>query len=173
MRGRRRPWTSPRLGAEPFTALRSEAEPPALPVDPQRNLSVQFTSGTTSRPKAVLWTHANGLWAGKISAVHMRLRRDDVTLIYMPLFHTNAQGYSMLATLWAGGTFVIHPKFSASRFWDTCLRHGVTWMSMIPFAYKALMKFPCPTTANDSGADPPASPPWARILGWRPSAGGA
>lgn len=132
------------LDAEPFTALRSDAEPPALPVDPQRNLSVQFTSGTTSRPKAVLWTHANGLWAGKISAVHMRLRRDDVTLIYMPLFHTNAQGYSMLATLWVGGTFVIHPKFSASRFWDTCLRHGVTWMSMIPFAYKALMKFPVP-----------------------------
>ena len=132
------------LKADPFTALRSDGALPPLPRDPQRNLSVQFTSGTTSRPKAVLWSHANGLWAGKISAAHMRLRRDDVTLIYMPLFHTNAQGYSMLATLWAGGTFVIHPKFSASRFWDTCLRHGVTWMSMIPFAYKALMKYPVP-----------------------------
>ena len=104
-----------------------------------RNLSVQFTSGTTSRPKAVLWTHANGLWAGKVSAIHMRLRRDDITLVYMPLFHTNAQGYSMLATHWSGGTIVLQPKFSASRFWPLCLKHRVTWVSMIPFAFKALM----------------------------------
>ncbi len=104
-----------------------------------RNLSVQFTSGTTSRPKAVLWTHANGLWAGKVSAIHMRLRRDDITLVYMPLFHTNAQGYSMLATHWSGGTIVLQPKFSASRFWPLCLKHQVTWVSMIPFAFKALM----------------------------------
>jgi len=132
------------VGGVPFAELASDGAVPALPRDPQRSLSVQFTSGTTSRPKAVLWTHANGLWAGRISAVHMRLRRDDVTLVYMPLFHTNAQGYSMLATLWSGGTMVVQPKFSASRFWDVCLRHGVTWVSMIPFGYKALMKQPVP-----------------------------
>jgi len=132
------------VGAVPFAELAGDGTVSALPRDSQRNLSVQFTSGTTSRPKAVLWTHANGLWAGRISAVHMRLRRDDVTLIYMPLFHTNAQGYSMLATLWSGGTMVVQPKFSASRFWDTCQRHGVTWVSMIPFGYKALMQQPVP-----------------------------
>ena len=124
----------------PYSSLYSETDLPPLPRDPQRNLSVQFTSGTTSRPKAVLWTHANGLWAGKVSAIHMRLGRDDVTLIYMPLFHTNAQGYSMLSTHWSGGTIVVQPKFSASRFWEVCLRHGVSWVSVIPFAFKALMK---------------------------------
>lgn len=136
--------TAAGVGAVPFADLGSDGAMPELPRDPQRSLSVQFTSGTTSRPKAVLWTHANGLWAGRISAVHMRLSRDDVTLVYMPLFHTNAQGYSMLATLWSGGTMVVQPKFSGSRFWDVCLRHGVTWVSMIPFAYKALMKQPVP-----------------------------
>ena len=112
--------------------------------DPQQNLSVQFTSGTTSRPKAVLWTHANGIWAGKTSAQHYRLREDDITLIYMPLFHTNAQGYSMLATHWSGGTVVVQPKFSASRYWDVCMDHGVTWASMIPFAIKTLLNQPVP-----------------------------
>jgi crotonobetaine/carnitine-CoA ligase len=105
---------------------------------------VQFTSGTTSRPKAVLWTHANGLWAGKIGAVHLRLLQDDRTLIFMPLFHTNAQGWSMLPTIWSGGTFVLQPRFSASRFWDLSLRYQLTWLSTIPFAFKAIAGQPVP-----------------------------
>lgn len=117
---------------------------PPLATDPLRNLSVQFTSGTTSRPKAVLWTHANGLWAGKISAAHMRLRADDVTLTFLPMFHTNAQGYSMLATAWSGGTMVLQPKFSASRFWEVSMRHRCTWTSTIPFVFKAIAGQPVP-----------------------------
>lgn len=132
------------FGAVPYADLLADSQPPALPVDPMRNLSVQFTSGTTSRPKAVLWTHANGLWAGKVSAIHMRLRTDDITLCFLPLFHTNAQGYSMLATHWSGGTLVVQPKFSASRFWPVSLANKVTWTSTIPFAFKALAAQPVP-----------------------------
>ncbi|MCB1643958.1 MAG: AMP-binding protein [Pseudomonadales bacterium] len=132
------------VDAVPFADLFSEAPVEPVAVESADNLSVQFTSGTTSRPKAVLWTHANGLWAGKVSAIHMRLRREDITLVYMPLFHTNAQGYSMLATHWSGGTMVMQPRFSSSRFWDVCLKHRVSWVSMIPFGYKALMSQPVP-----------------------------
>lgn len=131
------------LGAEPFAAVFTDAPLPALPRDPDRNFAVQFTSGTTSRPKPTVWTNANALWGGKSMSMNMRLRREDVTLIYMPLFHANAQ-ISLLSTLWSGGTIVVHPKFSASRFWDTCAAHGVTWVSMIPFAFKALKGRPVP-----------------------------
>ncbi len=130
--------------AVPFADLLVDGEPPELPTDPMRNLSVQFTSGTTSRPKAVLWTHANGLWAGKVSAIHMRLRNDDTTLAFLPLFHTNAQGYSMLGTHWSGGTLVVQPKFSASRFWDVSIANRATWLSTIPFAFKAIADQPVP-----------------------------
>jgi crotonobetaine/carnitine-CoA ligase len=126
------------------TLLATAAEPPPLEPDPMRSLSVQFTSGTTSRPKAVLWTHANGLWAGRISAAHMRLRADDVTLLFLPLFHTNAQGYSMLASHWSGSTVVLQPKFSASRFWSVSRKHRVTWCSTIPFAIRSLAAQPVP-----------------------------
>lgn len=132
------PDTRAPAGSLAFQELLADGEPPERPRDPMQPLGVQFTSGTTSRPKAVLWTHANGLWAGKISASHMRLRRDDVSLVFLPLFHTNAQGYSMLATHWSGGTMVLQPRFSASRFWPVSVRHGVTWCSTIPFAFKAL-----------------------------------
>lgn len=139
------PASSSAASARPFAELLAgPAEPPALVRDPMRPLSVQFTSGTTSRPKAVLWTHANGLWAGKISAAHMRLRRDDVTLVFLPMFHTNAQAWSMLATHWSGGTMVLQPRFSASRFWEISLRHRVTWCSLIPFVFKAIMDQPVP-----------------------------
>lgn len=128
-----------RIQGTPFSDLFADQACAIKRPDPRRNLSVQFTSGTTSRPKAVLWTHANGIWAGRTSAQHYRLRREDITIVYMPLFHTNAQGYSMLATHWSGGTIVVQPKFSASRFWDVCMAHKVTWASMIPFAFRALM----------------------------------
>jgi crotonobetaine/carnitine-CoA ligase len=109
------------------------------PAHPMADLGIQFTSGTTSRPKAVLWTHANVMWGAEMSAAHMRLRDSDTTLVILPLFHTNAQTYSMLPTMWTGGTMVLQPRFSASRFWEVSLRHHVTWCSMIGFCVKALM----------------------------------
>ena len=135
----------PGVAAVEFAQLHASADNwMPRPPSPSANLSVQFTSGTTSRPKAVLWTHANGVWAGMVSAAHMRLRRDDVCLVFLPMFHTNAQGYSMLATLWSGGTFVMQPKFSASRFWDISMKHHTTWLSTIPFSFKALLGLPVP-----------------------------
>lgn len=131
------------LGATPLAEVFSDGPQPDLPTDHSRDFAVQFTSGTTSRPKPTVWTNANALWAGKTIAMNVRLRRDDVTLLYLPLFHANAQ-VTFFSALWAGNTIVVHPRFSASRFWDTCAAHGVTWVSMIPFAFKALSGRPVP-----------------------------
>ena len=112
---------------------------PDRQVEPMADLSIQFTSGTTSRPKAVLWTHANAVWGGRMNAMHFRLSPADVGLAFLPLYHTNAQSYSMLGTLHVGGTLVLQPRFSASRFWEVSLRNRCTWTSMIPFCVKALL----------------------------------
>ena len=121
---------------------RIDADPAGLPErprDPMAPFSVQYTSGTTSRPKGVLWTHANALWGARVNAEHETLRADDVHLVALPLFHTNAQAYSVLATLWAGATAVILPRFSASRFWEISLEHRCTWFSMVPFCARAIL----------------------------------
>ena len=129
----------------PFSALRSEdVAVPVRAAEAMAPNSVQYTSGTTSRPKGVVWTHANALWGAKMCAHHLELTQDDVTLAFLPLFHTNALAYSMLSTMWSGGTLVLQPKFSASRFWDVIVRNGCTWNSTIPFAMFALMKHPAP-----------------------------
>ena len=137
------PPAHPVQAAQHFDAIDAEPLPRRAP-NPLAPCSVQYTSGTTSRPKAVLWTHANALWGARINAVHEDLRADDVHLVYLPLFHTNAQAYSILATLWAGGTAVVQPRFSASRFWEVSNKHRCTWTSLVPFVVKALLPLELP-----------------------------
>jgi crotonobetaine/carnitine-CoA ligase len=157
--------------ADSFEQLFADnADRPRRATDPLA--PVQYTSGTTSRPKAVLWTHANALWGAKVNAAHQDLHEDDVHHIYLPLFHTNALAYSMLASLWVGGSCVIQPRFSASRFWRVALEHGCTWTSTIPFCMKALLEHEIPkdhkfrlwgTAVND----PPAFAAFGiKTIGW-------
>lgn len=133
--------------SESFDAIDGDPQRlPARPHDPLAPFSVQYTSGTTSRPKGVLWTHANALWGARVNAVHETLRADDTHLVTLPLFHTNAQAYSILATLWARATAVVMPRFSASRFWPVSLEERCTWTSVIPFSVRALLAHEVPET---------------------------
>ena len=159
--------------SEAFEALFADsADRPRRAADPLASCSVQYTSGTTSRPKAVLWTHANALWGAKINAAHEDLRADDIHQVHLPLFHTNALAYSMLATLWVGATAVIQPRFSASRFWDTALAHRCTWVSVVPFCVKALMEREVPKNHHfrlwgSAICEPPTDKLFgAKTIGW-------
>jgi carnitine-CoA ligase len=158
---------------ERFEALFADsADRPRRAVDPLAACSVQYTSGTTSRPKAVLWTHANALWGAKVNAAHQDLHEGDVHQTYLPLFHTNALAYSMLASLWVGASCVIQPRFSASRFWPVALEHNATWTSTIPFCMKALLEHEIPKNHSfrlwgTAVNDPPAFAVFGiKIIGW-------
>jgi crotonobetaine/carnitine-CoA ligase len=171
-------------GAEPAQAKRAprsdsfetlfadSADRPRRSIDPLAPCSVQYTSGTTSRPKAVLWTHANALWGAKVNASHQDLHQGDVHQTYLPLFHTNALAYSMLASLWVGASCVIQPRFSASRFWGVALEHGCTWTSTIPFCMKALLEHEIPRDHKfrlwgSAVCEPPAfAALGVKIIGW-------
>jgi carnitine-CoA ligase len=165
------------LGSEPgtdgFVHLFGDAtDAPRVGADPMRDVGIQYTSGTTSRPKGVVWTHANALWGFRINAAHTGTTRDDVHMLHMPLFHTNAQAYSLGAALYAGGTCVVTPRFSSSRFWPTSLKHGCTFASMIAFCTRALMAHDVPadhTYRMWGGAvcEPPTDAHFGvRTLGW-------
>ena len=158
---------------EPFAALDGDPTNLALrPHDPWAPFGIQYTSGTTARPKAVLWTHANALWGARMCAQHEDLRPEDKHLVHLPLFHTNAQAYSVLASLWAGASVVLVPRFSASRFWPVSLKHEATWTSMVPFCLKALMGQPRPERHSyrlwGNGVCEPASDPLfgVKTVGW-------
>jgi len=114
------------------------ASVPDRAADPTIPVGVMFTSGTTSLPKAVVHTHANAIWTSRVGPRNIDLRPGDTYLIYLPFFHVNAQTWSLWSILGVGGTIVLQPKFSASRFWEVVQRHSVTHISLIPFVFKAL-----------------------------------
>jgi len=132
-------------GCDPWQSLYGDAESvPARPADPMLPVGVMFTSGTTSLPKAVVHTHANAIWTSRVGPRNIDLRPGDTYLIYLPFFHVNAQTWSLWSILGVGGTIVLQPKFSASRFWDVVTTHSVTHISLIPFVFKALAGKPMP-----------------------------
>jgi crotonobetaine/carnitine-CoA ligase len=159
--------------ASSFDVLLGDAvDRPRRPHDPAAPVCVQYTSGTTSRPKGVLWTHANALWGAKINAVHETLSRDDVHLVFLPLFHTNAQAYSVLASLWAGATCVIQPRFSSSRFWSVAAAQRCTWCSMVWFCLRALAEVEKPASHTfrlwgNAMSEPPSDQIFGvKTIGW-------
>jgi crotonobetaine/carnitine-CoA ligase len=159
--------------ADAFDSLFADsADRPRRATDPLAPCSVQYTSGTTSRPKAVLWTHANALWGAKVNAAHQDLHAGDVHQTYLPLFHTNALAYSMLASLWVGASCVIQPRFSARRFWSVAAEHGCSWTSTIPFCMKALLEHEIPKQHTfrlwgTAVCEPPAFAAFGiKIIGW-------
>ncbi|GGC68535.1 ATP-dependent acyl-CoA ligase [Siccirubricoccus deserti] len=140
------PGQAPARG-DSFDALLAEgadAAPPRRAPDPSPPVAIQYTSGTTARPKGVVWTHANALWGARVNAAHERLHPDDVHHVVLPLFHANAMAYSVLAALWAGATAVLQPRFSSSRFWGAALKHRTTFASLAPFCLKALLNVETP-----------------------------
>ncbi|MFB9905786.1 AMP-binding protein [Allokutzneria oryzae] len=130
---------TPPTRADSFAALAADPNDlVAAPPDPLALMSVQYTSGTTGRPKGVRWTHANALWAARVNSLHHGLRSEDCHLVYQPLFHANALGGATLPSIWVGGRIVLTPKWSTSRFWDISLREGCTWLLLMGLSIRAI-----------------------------------
>jgi acyl-CoA synthetase (AMP-forming)/AMP-acid ligase II len=90
-----------------------------------------YTSGTTGKPKGVLLTHGNLLTNAREIAQWLQLGEADRSLMIMPLFHVNALMTTGMATLWAGGSCVLAPAFSASRHWQRVSKYGVTYFGSV------------------------------------------
>lgn len=104
-----------------------------LPLPPGKGGELLLTtSGTTGIPKGVRLRADQLAWtAAQIQRSH-RLTQADRGLAVLPFYHINAPVVSLLATLSAGATVVIAPRFSASQFWAWIARERITWASIAP-----------------------------------------
>lgn len=97
----------------------------AATMQPGDTLAILYTSGTTGPSKGVCCPHAQYFWWGALSADALGVREHDVLLTTLPLFHINALNTFAQALL-HGATYVLEPRFSASGFWPTLIKHKAT-----------------------------------------------
>lgn len=109
------------------------------------------TSGTTSRPKGVPLTHANLMASIKNIAATYALTPEDTSLIVMPLFHVHGLIGATLSTLLSGGTVIVPPSFSGTKFWPLIQEHRATWYSAVPTIHQILLSRADADSAPHSG----------------------
>ena len=101
-----------------------------------------YTSGTTGKPKGCLLTHGNLIANAKQIAEWMNFTDRDRLLTMMPLFHMNAVSVTTMTALYAGGSTVVSPKFSASRFWDIVEKYRITSFGSVATMLSMLLNSP-------------------------------
>ena len=100
--------------------------PPEVEIGEDDEAIIIYTSGTTGKPKGCLLTHGNLVANARQIAGWLNFTERDRLLTVMPLFHMNAVSVTTMTPLYAGGSTVVSPKFSASRFWQIVSDYGVT-----------------------------------------------
>src|SRR5436190_4931847 len=93
---------------------------------PDDDAIIIYTSGTTGKPKGCLLTHGNVIANARQISNWLGFTEEDRLLTVMPLFHMNAVSVTTMSALYAGGSTVISPKFSASQFWKIISDYQVT-----------------------------------------------
>lgn len=104
---------------------------------PRDRAAVMFTSGTTGRPKGVDISQANYAFTAATMRAAAGLRANHRQLVVLPMFHANAQYYSVAPAIAAGASVALMHTFSASGFLTQCARHQATHLSL--FAAPARM----------------------------------
>jgi crotonobetaine/carnitine-CoA ligase len=93
--------------------------------DPAQLLAILYTSGTTGPSKGVCCPQAQYFWWGLNGIRYLEIREGDVLCTSLPLFHSNALG-TVYQALLSGSTTVVLPRFSASGFWSSVIKHRAT-----------------------------------------------
>ena len=103
---------------------------------------IQYTSGTTGRPKGVMLTHGNITWNVYNLLVDVDLGSDEVALVTAPLFHTAALNQVLFPTLLKGGTALVEARFDPVRAVDLIESERVTLLFGVTSMYLALAAVP-------------------------------
>jgi long-chain acyl-CoA synthetase len=118
---------------------------PAVTVDRNALAFIQYTSGTTGKPKGAMVTHANVLAVidnmmdvpGGLDSLE-----NDVMLLVLPLFHAYALNLAMNRSFLGATPFVLVSRFDAERVVELMERHRVTTFYGAPPMYFAFVNTP-------------------------------
>jgi long-chain acyl-CoA synthetase len=132
-------------GARPFTDLSQAAvrtPAPYVQRDPGATAVLLYTSGTTGKPKGVELTHFQLFMNAREHTVAFEMDTSAVTIAVMPLFHALGLSGLLNATVLAGGTVVLLPKFDPTQVLQAIQQHRATILHGVPTMYHALLHHP-------------------------------
>jgi len=115
-------------------------EPTELPdIATERRAMILYTSGTTSRPKGVVTTHAN-ITAQIMSLVEAwEWSAEDRIVLCLPLHHVHGIINVVSCALWSGATCEMLSRFDANAVWDRIASGGMTLFMAVPTIYVKLI----------------------------------
>ncbi|NDZ78662.1 AMP-binding protein [Streptomyces sp. SID10853] len=149
-----------------YESLLAAATPHEVPVTDERSLlSVNYTSGTTGRPKGVMYHHRGAYLQALAMAYHAKLDTSSRYLWTLPMFHTNGWCFPWAVTA-AGAVHHCLRRVSPPDIWHAIRGSGVTHFCAAPTVLAML--------ADDPAAAAPVphpvqvfvggAPPWPALL---------
>jgi fatty-acyl-CoA synthase len=125
---------SPGAGWQDYEAFLAEGRAEGavqLPADEWDAISLCYTSGTTGRPKGVVYHHRGAYLNALGNALGLGLGPQSVYLWTLPMFHCNGWTFTWAVTA-AGGTHVCHRAVAPARIFQAIGEHGVTHLCGAP-----------------------------------------
>src|SRR5581483_7098568 len=145
---------------EAFLAGAGDGEPESRLETDDDTISINYTSGTTGRPKGVMYTYRGAYLNALAEAHHSRLDSRSVFLWTLPMFHCNGWCFTWAVTA-VGARHVCLPRVDPPVVWRLIADEGVTHLNGAPTvlvmlgADEAAHELERPVQVTTAGAPPP------------------
>jgi acyl-CoA synthetase (AMP-forming)/AMP-acid ligase II len=130
-------------GTQSYESLLEANEPMSWAAADERSAcAICYTSGTTGRPKGVLYSHRALVLHSFMAALpdQMNISMRDTVLPVVPMFHANAWGIPYTATMVGASLVLPGPKLDAESILDLLADETVTLTAGVPTVWMAMLK---------------------------------
>lgn len=103
-------------------------------------LAIIYTGGTTGKPKGVVLSHQSIQWNAINTILSWNLTEEDVTINYMPMFHTGGLNALSLPILMIGGTVVMGDQYTGQKVVHSIQQYNCTIILLVPTMYHLLIQ---------------------------------
>lgn len=130
------------IGAVHVGPLNHSATIEPVHASPEKQVAAMiYTSGTSGKPKGVMLTHANILFAAEAVRTIRKIEPGDRSYGVMPMAHVVGLSSQLLGTLLSGATLVLRPQFKPADVIRALAESGITVMTGVPAMFAKLLEW--------------------------------